>query len=412
MKMMGKILVATVFAGLCFGSPAMADDTSATTTTSTSSDTAGLANAYGTTFTGVGSSGACCGNYDYKNSNGNANAVISNFNQKLSAMQLAIIEAMRLSTGQNTAGQAQQTGAAYNLADQQDDRSTVKSVEEARLRAIMEAESSPSACAVITTSRGGSSQGAANQVAAAFSQELSSWTRGESDISKKGKDFSLATRVAAHCKYATSSDVDSGLCQSLGSSTLSDDEASKSLLKVDAGGMKYTYAQDTLEAARMFVLNTASPIPVQQLSTAEAKTPEGLIKKAQQSTYMGRASVSVSMLNDFFAARAPIITDDKTIGNMNALAKEMQGYGGVSFDNGASKTDWLAMQSRMFVGSPSRLAAADKNMSAAVKEIKNILAVIAYQNFENYLQMEKMNVNLALNNSILNDSNRASFEGR
>lgn len=406
-----KILMAAALAAISFGSPAAAQSTG-TTSGGSQSDPGGAANAYGTTFSGVGSGGCCGRYYDYTNANGNANAIIGNFNQKLSAMQLAIIEALRLSAGQASGVAREQTGAQYNLADQQDDRSTVKSVEEARLRAIMEAESSPSACAVITTSRGGTAQAAANQVAASFSKELASWARGESEISKKGRDFSLATRVAAHCKYATSSDVDSGLCQSLGNTNLSDDEASKSLLKVEAGGKRYTYNQDTLEAARMFILNTATPIPVQQLSTAEAKTPEGLIKKAQQSTYMGRASISTAMLNDFFAARAPIITDDTTLGAMNALAKEMQGYDGVSWDKGASKTDWLALQSRMFAAAPDKLKNADKNLASALKEIKNILAVIAYQNFENYLQMEKMNVNLALNNSILNDSNRASFEGR
>lgn len=408
MKMMGKILVATAFAGLSFGAPAMAQDAGGS---GSSSDAGGLSNAYNQTISGVGSGGCCGKYYDYTNANGNATAVVTNIRQTLSAMQLAIIEALRLSAGQASGVAREQTGAQYNLADQQDDRSTVKAVEEARLRAIMEAESSPSACAIITATRGGTSQGSSALVSQAFSKELSSWTRGESEISKKGKDFSLATRVAAHCKYATSSDVDAGLCQSLGNANLSDDEASKSLLKVDAGGMKFTYAPDTAEAARMFILNSASPIPVQQLSTAEAKTPEGLIKKAQQSTYMGRASVSVSMLNDFFAARAATITDSDTLGSMNALAKEIESYKGVDFSNGASKNDWLALQSRMFLSS-KRVGESDKTTVRAIKEIKNILGVIAYQNFENYLQMEKMNVNLALNNSILNDNNRASFEGR
>lgn len=394
---------------LFFACPAFAADTSSTTTTS--SDSSGLASAYGGTFSGVGSTGACCGDYDYKNADGNANAVISNFNQKLAAMQLAIIEAMRLSTGQSTGVAREQTGAAYNLADQQDDRATVKSVEEARLRAIMEAQNSPSACTIITQSRGATSLGAANQVSAALSTELASWSRSENEISKKGRDFSLATRVQAHCKYATQSDIDSGLCEAVGSKTLSDDESSKSLFKREAGGMKFTYKQDTAEAARLFILNTFTPAPVQALSTAEAQTPEGLIKKAQQSTYLARGSIAASMANDAFADRTATITDSKQIGTMNDMASKMQGYADVNFSDGASKLDWLAIQSRWFMA-PKAVEKADTDIASAIKEIKNILAVMAYQNFENYLQMEKMNVNLALSNTILNDNNRSQFEGR
>lgn len=410
MRFNNKFLAATAIIGMLFGAPAFADDTSTSTGTS-SSDASGLGNAYGSTASGVGQ-GSCCGHYyDYTNANGNANAVISNFNQKLAAMQLAIIEAMRLSSGQASGVAREQTGAQYNLADQQDDRSTVKSVEAARLQAIMEAQSSPSACTIITQSRNATSIGAARQVSEALSKELGSWSRSENEISKKGRDFSLATRVAAHCKYATQTDIDSGLCKSVGSNTLSDDEASKSLFKTEAGGMKYTYKTDTAEAARLFVLNTFTPAPVQALSTAEAQTPAGMLKKANQSTYLGRGSIATAMANDAFADRTPTITGSDEISGLNEMASKMQGYKGVTFNDGASKLDWLAIQSRWFM-SPTAVQKADTDIASAIKEIKNILAVMAYQNFENYLQMEKMNVNLALSNTILNDGNRASFEGR
>jgi hypothetical protein len=408
MRYNNKFLTVAAVLGMLFGAPAFADDAS---TSTSSSDASGLGSAYGSTFSGVGSHGCCDNYYDHDNANGNANAVISNFNQKLAAMQLAIIEAMRLSAGQATGGQREQTGAQYNLADQQDDRATVKSVEAARLQAIMEAQSSPSACTIITQSRGAASLGASRQVSEALSKELGSWSRSENEISKKGRDFSLATRVAAHCKYATQTDIDSGLCKSAGSNTLSDDEASKSLFKTEAGGMKFTYKSDTAEAARLFVLNTFTPAPVQALSTAEASTPEGLIKKANQSTYLGRGSIAAAMANDAFADRTATITDSEQIGTLNDMASKMQGYKGVTFDGGASKLDWLAIQSRWFMA-PSAVKLADKDIPSAIKEIKNILAVMAYQNFENYLQMEKMNVNLALSNTILNDNNRVSFEGR
>jgi hypothetical protein len=415
MKINKKIAMIGAAVAISFASPVLAEDAKATSSTTTSTTTAsnpsGLGSAYGGTFDGVGKVGCCKNYYDHKNADGNANAVISNFNQKLAAMQLAIIEAMRLSTGQSTAVSREQTGAQYNLADQQDDRATVKSVEEARLRAIMEAENSPSACTIITQTRGATSQGAAAQVSAALSKELASWSRGENEISKQGREFSLATRVAAHCKYATQSDIDSGLCESLGYDHLSDDEASKSLFKKEKGGMQFTYKQDTAEAARLFILNTFTPAPVQALSTAEADTPAGLLKKAAQSTYLARGSISNAVVNDAFADRTATITDSEQIATMNSMASKMQGYADVKFDEGASKLDWLAIQSRWFMA-PEVQQKAETNIAAALKEVKNILGVIAYQNFENYLQMEKMNVNLALTNTILNDNTRSQFEGR
>lgn len=52
-------------------------------------------------------------------------------NQKLAAIQLAIIEAMRLSTGQMQGNVREQTGAAYSLADQQDTRATQLAIQDA-----------------------------------------------------------------------------------------------------------------------------------------------------------------------------------------------------------------------------------------------------------------------------------------
>lgn len=415
MKYTKKLAVVAAVLALGIASPSLAQSPSGTGGgTSTSSNPGGLGNAYTASGTGgsaVGKQGCCGRTYDHTNADGNANAVISNFNQKLAAMQLAIIEAMRLSTGQTTGVQREQTGAQYNLADQQDDRATVKSVEEARIRAIMEAQNSPSACTIISNVGGADSLAASAKLSQAYSGELANWIRSENEISKKGKDFALATRVAAHCKYATQSDVDSGLCESKGSVTLSDDEASKSIMKRDEGGMKFTYAEDTAEAARMFILNTFTPAPVQALSTAEAQTPEGLIKKANQSTYVGRGSIATATANDYFADRTATIADGAELARLSERASQMTGYRGVSFSKGASKLDWLAINSRWFM-SPTVLQKADKDVPSALKEIKNILAVMAYQGFETYLQAEKTNMNLALIATILNDANRASFEGR
>src|SRR5690606_4447521 len=110
------------------------------------SNPGGLGNAYGYTLPATASPTCCTSKerdaYDHGHADANAVIVMTNFNQKLAAMQLAIIEAMRLSTGQLSGNLREQSGADHTLADQQDDRATVKAVEEARLRAIQDATSS------------------------------------------------------------------------------------------------------------------------------------------------------------------------------------------------------------------------------------------------------------------------------
>jgi len=61
----------------------------------------------------------CCRTtYDHDNANGNAKIIMGNTNQKLAAVQLAIIETLRLATGQLSGNSREQTGAQHTLADQ------------------------------------------------------------------------------------------------------------------------------------------------------------------------------------------------------------------------------------------------------------------------------------------------------
>src|SRR5690606_25294592 len=137
-----------------------------------SSDPQGMSNAYNYTLPPT-ASGTCCGRYyDHAHANGNARVIMTNFNQKLAAMQLAIIEAMRLSTGQLSGNMREQTGAEHTLADQQDDRATVKAVEQARLQAIRDAESGAGSCVVISGGRGGGTTQARNEYTAMLVKSL------------------------------------------------------------------------------------------------------------------------------------------------------------------------------------------------------------------------------------------------
>lgn len=78
----------------------------------------------------------------------NTEQIINHFTTEINAMQLAIIEGMRLSTGQLTGNLREQSAATHNLADLQDDREVVRRIEDARLQAIRESASGSSVCNV------------------------------------------------------------------------------------------------------------------------------------------------------------------------------------------------------------------------------------------------------------------------
>lgn len=87
------------FLGLCAASPAMADGAYSFSVPATAADT-------------------CCGtSYDHANADGNATIVMQNTNQKIAAMQLAIIETLRLMTGQLSGNTASCLGFANAVGD-------------------------------------------------------------------------------------------------------------------------------------------------------------------------------------------------------------------------------------------------------------------------------------------------------
>src|SRR5690606_873748 len=104
---------------------------------------------------------ACCVAYQYghveSTVNGAKNQIIDHVTTEINAMQLAIIEAMRLSTGQLSGNLKEQNAANANIADLQDDRAVVARIEEARMQAMRDAASGASTCNVITGNLGGGS---------------------------------------------------------------------------------------------------------------------------------------------------------------------------------------------------------------------------------------------------------------
>ncbi|MBY3150978.1 hypothetical protein HFO56_00850 [Rhizobium laguerreae] len=385
---------------------ATAADGTTTNTTSSSSDPSGLGSAYNYQIPGPADKTCCKGYYDHDNANENATIVMKNFNQKLAAMQLAIIEALRLGTGQLSGNMREQTGAEHTLADQQDDRATVKAVEEARLKALVDATSGTTSCYVITGSTGGSLQGTVNKSSVAYSGELDKWVRGESTYSEKGQDAAEYYRLEAYCNtYATDADVKAKLCKAKGELAGASVNASDSLFYKGSSGSSDTYDKERAEAANAFILNALAPNTYTPLSEAEAQSPEGRKQAARYKTQMSRESVGRQLVVEYAKSRDPQSSGSTLASWAKGRVSKMQGMSGVDV-NKLSYQQWLAIYAKGFLLDSEGLTASDQNPVTAIKDIKNMMAVLNYVAFEQLEQQQKMNVQLAIQTAILNEQTR------
>lgn len=357
----------------------------------------------------------CCNDkqdgYDHDNANGNAIAIMKNTNQKLAAVQLAIIETLRLMTGQLSGNSREAVGAEHTLADQQDDRSTVKAVETHTLQAINDAASSPSACRIASGSPGGGLAAASNEIAAAYNHEMMKWLDGSSDMSKQGQDSAVLNRLEMHCaKFASENDVADGVCEAQVAAAMqgADLDASKSLNATN--GVSETLTPDQVSAAQAYIMHTIAPVPFTKLSPSEANTTEGRLRAQRQQTDLARISTATSTANRILANRSPITSDSSLIGWAQGNAKNMQGYANADFSKGMSMDDWMAIMTRSFLLNTSELRDSEETPATAIKQVKNMIAVQTYQGYENYRLLREIALNLAQQTAILAESARTDVD--
>lgn len=376
-------------------------------TTPKAADPSGMGDAYSYQIPGNMKTTGCCKKYyDYNHANDNATIVMKNFNQKLSAMQLAIIESLRLGTGQLSGNMREQTGADHTLADQQDDRATVKAVEEARLKALVDATSGTTSCYVITGTSGGSLQGTVNKSSVAYSNELDKWVRGESTYSEKGQDAAEYYRLEAYCStYGTDADVKAKLCKQKGELAGASVNASDSIFYKGSSGTSDTYDKERAEATNAFILNALAPNTYTPQTEAEAQSPEGRKKAARYKTQMARESVGRQLVVEFAKSRDPQSSGSTLQSWAKARVGKMKGMEGVDV-NKLSYQQWMAIYAKGFLLDADGLASSDQNPVTAIKDIKNMMAVLNYIAFEQLEQQQKMNVQLAIQTAILNEQTR------
>lgn len=404
--MLKRLIGLSLVASLGLAGTALAQTTSTSSSGSqetNQSNPSGLGQSMSVDFQNAG--GCCSSYYDHKNANGNADALAKHFSQKLAAMQLAIIEAMRLSTGQLSGNLREQSGAEHTLADQQDDRATVKSVEQVRIEAIRQAASGTTSCRVITGTRGGNIVQQANSAANMVQSGWLNWLAGDTSASKDGQRAATFRRLEAHCKYATKGDVEAGLCEQEGEKPSADVNAGQSIFFKESG-LVSAQTPDTMAASQLFLINTMTPYTITPIDPQLAHTDESKNQAAKNITYTSRQSVATEYMAEFLGRRTPS-TDNKLTGWADELAKKMQGYDEANFSrNGMSLHDWMKIMSKNFMLDDTAMTGSDKDIPVAVKDIKNMMAVNTYMNFETYELLERMGVILAHQLAIMNDNTR------
>jgi hypothetical protein len=406
-KFLNRLILAPIMALSLVAQPMLAAETT-TTTTPAAADPQGLGSAYN--FQTEAASSTKCGDphdYCYGHANENAVTIMKNFNQKLAAMQLAIVEAMRLGTGQISGNLREGTGAEHTLADQQDDRATVKAVEEARLQALRDATSGTTSCYVFTGSQGGSSlKASAAKAAVAYSTDLDKWVRGESEFSKEGQDKARYYKLEAYCNsYATQADVDAKLCKSVSKLPAASIDASQSLFYRGDAGSSDTYDADRAKAANAFILNALASETFTPPDPAEATSPEGRRQAARYKDIMARDSIGRSITVQFAKEHDPQSAGGTLMGWAAARANKIN-IDGANIDKGISYQQWLAIYAKGFLLDTESLMASDQDPVTAAKDMKNMMAVLTYMAYEIYSQNQLTNVQLATTNAILGEQSR------
>jgi hypothetical protein len=351
----------------------------------------------------------CC--YDYSNESTNRDKIIDSFTKQINAMQLAIIEALRLGTGQTTGNMREQTTAAHNLADVQDDRAVVGRVEQARLDAISQAASGASTCNVATSASGGALTKNLEATRAAMTQQMTKWATGNGDSpSAQGPDVAIQARLQKHCSlYASAADQVSGLCSSGGSQMENADvDISQSMFYTDQSGTFGTLPQERYTAAQHFLVNALDPAPDGRMRTNEAATAIGREAAARNASNTARMSVATDTANFILASLAPSngqtaqASQTTSGGTMSTqqwaqqTAPMVVGYADKNYSNGVSWYDFMDLRSRAWFQNPAWLLKMDtQSGEQAQKDSAAILGFLAVQNWENYRLQQRIAMTLA-----------------
>ena len=340
----------------------------------------------------------CCVNYATNQHVTNENReVIDQLTTKINAMQLAIIETVRLSTGQLSGNLKEQIGSDSSIANVQDDRAVTGMVEAERIAAIRSAASGSTSCNVITgVSAPNSIEVTAAEVVATTSEELTDWVTGAGDTpASRGRDLGMRAKVQRQCeRYASEDDVRAGVCEVLADSSMRNAsvDGAKSLFYRPEGSNSYTLPMDRVDAARDFILNAYGGETMGASERGVGQTPGGVARHSARLTAAGRGSVAAKPALDYLS---------KILPSENGAVKRWAEDTAAGIDNytldvsdGIGWYDVQEVRARSFLSSAALL---DKEGSSdkAIKDIANMTAVGVHHQWELYKLVEQQNLLLA-----------------
>ena len=320
--------------------------------------------------------------------------VIQRVNARIDQMETSIIEALRLHSGQRLEENQRLIRALENLFSTQDGREVERRLSDVRFQAARQSSPSPLTCNIITGV--GASASVPAVIAMAREQRVGdimefmagSTTRTQSAV---GVSAGMMQRIEEICLTdATADMVAAGMCAA---AQKSDPISPAMNANVLIG--KSVHSRDELRSTALFTANALGR-PIGPLPANIAQRPDAVDFVAQLQTSAARQSGAAVVLADIAARRRPIENEELRRW-AEGTAPQVIGYRpNNNFPNGVSAHSVLELRANQWFNNPHWLAQIDTNPQMAPRSTAQILAFLAHLGFEQYRQLEMMNMNLAL----------------
>ena len=367
-----------------------------------------------------------------------------------------LYQALLNHSGQLSANLKAQTAAEANMNDLKDQREVQRRIEDTRLRAIEQTSGGATGCNIITGIVGSSPLFIqVNTWKQQLMQSELDYFSGGSQATGSGNGAmaGAANRVKSICSTGATQDMlDSGLCPSntplqktpgssgvnSASSTTgtsaqnpSGPQISNSLNGAVLFGTSVLSPADQ-KSAKDFLATVIAPIPMGATPPGSAaNTEQGFREAVIRQGSMARVSVAWDGLNDSISRKVPITDKDLKINetqgsvadstkpssvpttNLRQWAEgtssRMLGYGpnGTNFPNGISMQGWMEVRARSFYLDPAWSTRINgQSADANSKDIALILGFQTFMQYEQFHEIQRMNVTLATMLGIMDEQNR------
>lgn len=351
---------------------------------------------------------ACCVAYDYSHAERVVrDGVIQAITQRIDQLERSIWEALRLHSGQRLEEAQRTIRAMENLAQVQDAREIERRLSDVRVHAARTASPSPAACNIITGTAASGLGGLAPAVAATRAErvhDVMEFLTGGSPRTRTAESAiaGLAQRVVEICETDGTEDmVRAGICRRAArTGAISPALNAMSLLGAAAHG------PEEMRAAALFTTAVLGR-PVGPLPAGAAQAPNAVELVAGFQTSAARQSVAATALADAAARRRPV-QEDALRRWAEGTASQTIGYrpDGTNFPAGVSDLAAMELRSRQWFFNPNWVAQVDTNPDAAAKATAQIAAWLSVLGYEQFRQLEMLNITLATILALLEERSR------